>query len=108
MKMAHDATGVEVFSREGCAACVALKRALARAGVAYVDRDVDCVANLSLLAWYDLPDTLPQVVIDGHPVEWAEGVIWDAEAMADAIWRRVNSTVNCRCKAVPVNEAEEE
>jgi len=65
MKTAHDATGVEVFGREGCARCVELGRALAAAGVAYVKRDVETVEGQALALHYDLPEALPQVVVDG-------------------------------------------
>ena len=69
MKQAHDVAEVEVFTRAGCAGCAALKGALDNAGIFYAELDVATPDGLAMATWYDLDQTVPQVVVRGDAVE---------------------------------------
>lgn len=69
MRRAHEEPGVQVFTKKGCGGCEALKAALDGAGVAYAERDTADPDDFALAMWYDLPEALPQVVVDGVALE---------------------------------------
>ena len=87
MKTAHEEQRVQVFAREGCDACEALKAALRKAGIPFDDRrPAERHADLALARWYDLPDDAPQLVVDGEAVELDfSRADWTAEAVRRAV-----------------------
>jgi len=72
---------VELITRRLCGGCQELKRRLKDAGVEYVEHDTETVDGLAAWAWYDAPELLPAVAVDGRLID-ASG---DVEALFKAI-----------------------
>ena len=89
MKFAHDEPACQVFTRPGCVGCALLKEALAEAGVEFVERDPSTDFEARALAeWYDLPETVPQVVVGGEAIPFEmKAETWPMLLAAEAKWR---------------------
>ena len=72
---------VEVITRRLCGGCQELKHRLAEAGVEYVEHDTETPDGLAAWAWYDAPELLPAVAVDGRRLD-ASG---DVDALLEAI-----------------------
>ena len=88
MKFAHDEPACQVFTRPGCVGCARLKEALDAAGVEFVERDGTDFEDLALACWYDLPETVPQVVVGGEAIPFEmKAETWPMLLAAEAKWR---------------------
>ena len=72
---------VEVITRQLCGGCQELKKRLSEAGVEYVEHDTETVDGLATWAWYDAPELLPAVAVDGRLLD----PIGDVDALFEAI-----------------------
>ena len=76
---------VEIITRRLCGGCQELKRRLSEAGVEYVEHDTETADGLAAWAWYDAPDLLPTVAIDGRLLPGAGDVDTLFEAITQSI-----------------------
>jgi glutaredoxin len=72
---------IEIITRRLCGGCQELKRRLTKAGVEFVEHDTETPDGLAAWAWYDAPELLPGVVVDGRLLPNSG----DADALFEAI-----------------------
>ena len=78
---------VEVITRRLCGGCQELKRRLSEADVQFVEHDIETVDGLAAWAWYDAPELLPAVAVDGRRL--------DASGDVDALFEAITQEVPC-------------
>jgi len=74
---------VELITRRLCGGCQELKRRLSEAGVEFVEHDTETPDGLAAWAWYDAPELLPAVAVDGQLLDGSG----DVEALFETITR---------------------
>ena len=89
MKFAHDEPECQVWTRQGCGGCALLKEALREAGVEFVERNANGnFEDMALACWYDLPETVPQVVVGGEAIPYEmRDETWPTLLTAEVKWR---------------------
>ena len=68
---------IEVLTRPGCSGCEQIKKLLSDKKIKFVEHDISTIDGLAMAAWYDNPDTVPQVAVNGILVNFdnfVEGV----------------------------------
>lgn len=78
---------VEIITRRLCGGCQELKRRLKSAGVEYVEHDTETPDGLAAWAWYDAPELLPAVAVNGRLLPNAGDV--------DALFEVITQEVQC-------------
>jgi glutaredoxin len=57
---------IEVITRPRCGGCQELKARLSEAGLSFTEYDAETPDGLAVWAWYDAPEQLPALALDGH------------------------------------------